>query len=171
MAARDIASILKALSDARVRYVVVGGVAVVLHGHLRVTADLDLVVALDRPNILAALSALESLGYRPRAPVAAQEFADPDTRAAWIRDKDMKVFSLWSARLPETGVDLFVEEPIPFRDLEGGARAAELHGAKAPIASIEHLIAMKRKAGRPRDAEDIAALRDIELLLKDDESS
>jgi predicted nucleotidyltransferase len=165
---RDIASILRTLSEARVRYVVVGGVAVVLHGHLRLTADLDLVVALDRANVISALEALEGLGYRPHIPVAATEFADPDTRATWIHEKSMKVFSLWSPRFPGTGVDLFIDEPIPFRELESGARDAELQGVRAPIASIEHLIAMKEKAGRTRDLEDIAALRDIALLLKGD---
>jgi hypothetical protein len=67
MPSDHIGRILAALNEARVRYVVVGGVAVVLHGHLRFTADLDLVLALDRDNVLAALAALQGLGFRPRA--------------------------------------------------------------------------------------------------------
>jgi hypothetical protein len=49
----------------------------VLHGHLRFTADLDLLLALDGANVDAALSALEALGCRPRAPVPLRSFADP----------------------------------------------------------------------------------------------
>jgi hypothetical protein len=51
--------VLKTLSDARVRYLVVGGVAVVFHGHLRTTGGLDLVVELSPDNLARALDALE----------------------------------------------------------------------------------------------------------------
>ncbi|MEX0880604.1 MAG: hypothetical protein WEB59_07220 [Thermoanaerobaculia bacterium] len=168
VAARDIASILESLSDARVRYVVVGGVAVVLHGHLRLTADLDLVIALDRENVLAAVEALGALGYRPRPPVSARQFADPEIRSSWVREKGMTVFSLWSPAYPGTDVDLFAEEPLPFDALRKRARLAELYGVSVPIAGIPDLIAMKRTAGRPEDLQDIAALERIALSLKRD---
>jgi hypothetical protein len=161
-----ITRILAELEKAGVRLVVVGGVAVVLHGHLRFTADLDLVVALDRDNVLAALSALKALGYRPRPPVPAEDFADPAIRAAWVRDKNMTVFSLWSESFPGTDVDLFAQLPIPFEDLEARAVRLAVAPLTVPVASIRDLIAMKRKAGRPVDATDIAALEKIELSLK-----
>ena len=47
--------VLAALNAAEVRYLVVGGVAVVLHGYLRTTADLDLVVELETDNVLRAV--------------------------------------------------------------------------------------------------------------------
>ncbi len=166
VASSEVASILKSLSDALVRYVVVGGVAVVLHGYLRLTANLDLVVALDRENVIAAIAALESLGYRPRPPLPALQFADPEVRAAWVREKGMTVFSLWSPAYPGTDVDLFVEEPLPFDALRARARVADLHGASIPVAGIQDLIAMKRAAGRPQDLLDIAALERIALSLK-----
>jgi predicted nucleotidyltransferase len=54
-------SIFRALAENGVRYLVVGGVAVNVHGYQRATQDLDLVVQLDRDNVLRALEALESL--------------------------------------------------------------------------------------------------------------
>src|SRR5205814_2241965 len=96
----DLHRIFEALAGAPVRYLVVGGVAVVLHGHPRFTADLDLVVGLEPDNVRAAMSALETLGYRPRAPVKMADFADPAIRRQWIADKGLQVFSLWSAQLP-----------------------------------------------------------------------
>lgn len=156
-----IETILAALEEAGVRYVVAGGVAVVLHGHLRFTADLDLVLALQRDNVLAALAALQRLGYRPRAPVALEQFADQEVRARWTRDKDMKVFSLWSDAFPGTDVDLFAQEPIPFVELVGRAKPAPLAKTVVAIASIPDLIRMKRDAGRPQDLADIAALEAI----------
>jgi hypothetical protein len=171
VAARDIALILKSLWEARVRYVVVGGVAVVLHGYLRLTADLDLVVALERDNVLAAVEALAALGYRPRPPRRGPQFDDPEIRSSWARDKDMKVFSLRSPSYPGVDVDLFVEEPVPFDDLRERARVADLYGVAVPIAGIPDLIAMKRTAGRPEDLLDIAALERIALSLKRDGQS
>ena len=63
----------------------VGGMAVVAHGYGRMTADIDLVVQLKRDNILKALEALAALGFHPRAPVKAEQFADEETRKRWIR--------------------------------------------------------------------------------------
>ena len=158
----DFDIIFKALQDAGVRYLVVGGVAVVLHGHLRFTADLGLIVALDAANVRAAVSALGALGYRPRAPVPAEQLADPATRWQWVEEKGLTVFSLWSPQHPATEVDIFVEEPFPFEEDYGRATRAEVGGAQITVASIPDLIALKRRVGRPKDIEDIAALEAIE---------
>ena len=58
----------------------------VLHGHLRFTADLDLALALDPANVESALDALEGLGYRPRAPLPLRSLADPGRRAQDLED-------------------------------------------------------------------------------------
>ena len=109
--------IFRALDDAEVRYLVVGGVAVVLHGYPRFTADLDLVVELTASNASAAIAALQTLGCRPRAPVRAEDFADEDIRASWREEKGLTEFSLWSPSYPGTEVDLFVQEPFDFGKL------------------------------------------------------
>jgi hypothetical protein len=159
-----IETILAGLNDAGVRYVVVGGVAVVLHGHLRFTADLDLVVALDDANARCAISALQNLGFTPRPPVNAEDFANPSEREKWVREKGMTVFSLWSSRFPGTDVDLFVDEPLPFAEIEARGTEVTAGDVRIPVASIPDLISMKRHAGRPNDLEDIRALEEIEHL-------
>ncbi|MFN7941800.1 MAG: hypothetical protein U0X73_09375 [Thermoanaerobaculia bacterium] len=158
MAPRSIEEIFRALLDARVRFVVVGGVAVVLQGYPRLTLDLDLVLALDRENVLRTVGALERLGFQPRVAVRGDDFADPETRRAWARDRAMMVFSWWSDAFPGADVDLFVEEPIPFERLESTADEVDLESCRIRVASIDHLLEMKRRAGRPRDLEDVQAL-------------
>jgi Nucleotidyl transferase AbiEii toxin, Type IV TA system len=148
---------------------VVGGVAVVLHGHPRFTADLDLVLALDPDNLARALPTLEALGYRPRAPVSLAQFADPVQRQLWIDEKSKTVFSLWSPQLPATEIDLFAAEPLPFEAAYRRALRADLGTATATVASLTDLIALKRRAGRPQDLADIAALEAIEGALEDDD--
>jgi hypothetical protein len=160
----DFELIFQGLQQARVRYLVVGGVAVVLHGHPRFTADLDLVLSLDRDNVLSALEALGLLGYRPQAPVPASELADPAARRRWVAEKGVTVFSLWSPEHPATTVDVFVEEPFPFAEAHARATRVDLDGVVVWVLSIPDLIELKRKAARDKDLEDIRAL---ESLLKE----
>lgn len=163
----DFEQIFRSLERAGVRYLVVGGVAVVLHGHPRFTADLDLALALEPANVEAALTALEELGYAPRVPVPLRAFADPEQRADWQRTKGMTVFSLWSAQLPGTEVDLFVAEPTPFEPAWQRRLRADLGSVTVHVASIEDLITMKRRAGRPQDLQDVRELESIARELRD----
>ena len=168
MKGHDIERILGALSGAGVRYLVVGGVAVVLHGHLRVTRDVDLVVELVPANVRTALKALSGLGFRPRAPVRMEDFADPEQRRGWVRDKNMRVFSLWNSKMPLTEVDLFVEEPLDFQAAWARAVQARIGSFSVPVAGLEDLIALKRVAGRPQDVADIDALERLHAGPDDD---
>lgn len=157
--------LFKALNDAGVRYVVVGGLAVVLHGHARLTVDVDLVVDLDEGEALRAIDALVGLGLRPRAPVRARDFADQTVRSAWIRDRGMQVFSMFDPSNPMRVVDLFVDHPIPFETLWSRSEVLELQGTTVRVAAIPDLIHLKRLAGRPQDLADIEQLEAI-LALK-----
>jgi len=150
---------------------VVGGVAVVLHGYPRFTADLDLVVELTASNASAAIAALQTLGYRPRAPVRAEDFADQDIRASWREDKGLTVFSLWSPSYPGTEVDLFVEEPFDFGAAWSRRLDALLNdGTTVHVVGIDDLRVLKANVGRPKDVDDIAQLDAIaRATLKDDE--
>jgi predicted nucleotidyltransferase len=156
-------SVFRALNDRGARYVLVGGLAVVLHGHLRATGDVDLIVDLEDREVEKTLKGLEEAGFQPYVPVPAREFADPDKRAAWVRDKQMLVFSL----RPEAGVpvvDLFLEHPIPFDQLWARSDLATLRGVQVRIASIDDLVLLKRIAGRPEDLADIEALTEIKRI-------
>jgi hypothetical protein len=158
----SILAILAALQAERVRYLIVGGLAVVHHGHLRFTADLDLVLDMRPDNVLGAIRALQSLGYRPRVPVRFEEFADPAARESWRREKNMKVFSVWSPEHQATVIDLFVECPF---DFERAAAAADRQplapGVDACFVGLEDLLALKAAAARPLDLDDIANLKRI----------
>jgi hypothetical protein len=145
-----------ALAD--VRYVVVGGLAVVLHGHARMTADVDLIVDLEPLEATKAVTALTALGLTPRAPVRAEDFADPALRRSWVQDKGMRVFSLWDPLNPLREVDIFAEHPLPFEELYHRAEIMPIGSMGIRVASIPDLIVLKRAASRPLDLSDIEAL-------------
>jgi len=152
---------LRALNEAGVRYVVVGGLATVLHGYARLTADVDLVVDLEPNAARAVIDVLTGLGLVPVVPEPPERFADPEARARWIGDKGMRVFSLYDPTNPLRRVDLFVEHPIDFEDLFERADVVQLTEIDVRIASIPDLIHLKRLADRPRDREDIEQLERI----------
>ena len=160
--------VLKTLNDARARFLVVGGVAVVLHGYLRTTADLDLVVELSPENLTRALDALERSGFRPRPPVPLRSFADPQTRRSWIDTKNLRVFSLWHPDLPGFEIDLFVEEPIDFEAAWQRRVDVPLGTTTAPVVCREDLLILKRSSGRAQDLEDVAALEALARAGEDD---
>lgn len=150
----------RALRGAGVRYVVVGGLAVVLQGHVRLTVDLDLVIELDPGNAGRAVAVLrDDLGLVPTVPVDPEAFADPAQRAEWIRDKGMMVFSMADPRDPLRRVDLFTESPWPFEEFFARADEMDVAGVSVRVASIDDLISMKRSADREKDRTDIEVLR------------
>lgn len=157
--------VTQALNAAGVRFLVAGGLAVNAHGYLRLTADIDLAIALDPANIHAAFEALAGIGYRPSVPIRAEQFADAGQRERWRHEKGMQVLNFFSDRDSETSVDLFVYEPFDFAAEYQVALTAELRpGLPARFVSISTLIRMKEAAGRPRDQDDIQHLR---WLLED----
>ena len=153
-----------ALNAAGARYVVVGGVATVLHGYPRLTVDVDLIVDFEPAETQKVMEVLTSLAYQPLAPVAAETFADPRQRAAWRAGKGMQVFSLWNREDPLLTVDLFVEHPIDFGELWERSEIVSLRGTTVRIAALADLIRLKRLAGRPQDLEDIRQLEEIQHL-------
>ncbi len=155
-------AVFEALNRSGVRYLVVGGVAVVLHGHLRTTQDLDLVIQLEPDNVRRAFEALGALGFVPSAPVPISAFARPEERARWVREKGLIVFSLWSRDLPGFSVDVFAEEPFDFDAVHARALRVQLDRSEAAVVAKADLIELKRKAGRPLDLDDVQALLELD---------
>lgn len=154
--------VLKSLSAAEVDYLVVGGVAVVLLGHRRMTADLDLVVNLDASNLVRCLTCLESLGFRPRAPVRSLDFAVPELRREWVESKGMKVFSMWHPDNAVPTVDLFAEVPFDYEDVRSRAIRLSLDDETVTVIGRSDLIVMKEAVGRPQDLADVLVLRSFD---------
>jgi hypothetical protein len=159
----DFLSVLVEFRERNIRYVLVGGLAVLLHGIDRLTADIDLVVDLAPAQAAKAVDALLELGFRTHAPVDARQFADAAVRERWHRESGMLVLSFWDPQNRRPTVDLFANYPLDFELLFRDSLLLPLTATTVRVASLDHLISIKRAAGRPKDLDDadrLAELRD-----------
>ena len=156
--------ILNALHDRHVEFVIVGGVAAALHGGSRVTFDLDLVPSLTPASWQAAVDLLWSLGARPRIPEPIERIRDIGHVRRWRREKGMLALNFRTTD-GSMEVVLLVGESDAFDELRQRAVEVTVGQRTFFVASIDDLISMKQRAGRPQDLLDIAELRNIQKRL------
>jgi len=154
--------LIKMLTVAKVEFVLVGGLAVALHGYQRVTMDVDVVLAMDEDNLRRFLSAAKISGLRPTMPIELDSLARPELIEQWYREKGMLVFSLRGPEVMATVMDVLVKPIIPFADLRRDAMLIEIGAISVAVASIAHLVAMKTGTGRSKDLIDIEELQKIQ---------
>lgn len=154
----DTARLLAALVTRGVDFVVIGGMAAVVHGSPRMTQDLDVSFAVDPANLKVLGDALVALGARLRGVPDDVPFV-PDGRT--LRAVDVLTLDTDGGAL-----DVLARPSgaPPYAELRRGADRYELGGFAVLVASIPHLIAMKRTAGRLKDLADIAELEAIVRL-------
>jgi hypothetical protein len=154
----DAPRILRRLVSAGVDFVVIGGIAVILHGYPRLTRDLDIAFAYDDGNLDALGGVLGDLGAELRGVGNDLPFV-PDRRALQgIELLTLETDAGWLDvhRLPQ-GVESYAT-------LRRNAERVRLEDFFILVASPDDLIAMKEAAGRPLDRADIAALETIKRL-------
>ena len=147
---------------------VAGGIAVNLYGIERATADIDIVLKLEKGNLLKFINVAEKLGLRPKIPVKLEDFIDPDKRKSWRVDKGMLVFSLYDPRNPFFLIDIFTEIPFDFDDVYKQRRKIKFEEIFIPVIPIKELIGMKEKSDRPQDRADVFYLKKIMDGWKDE---
>jgi len=144
-----------ALSRAGVRYAIVGGHAVALHGAVRGTVDIDLVLAWNRTTLSAAERALNEIGLVSRLPLTANDIFD--FRQEYIENRNLVAWNFYNPDDLSEQVDIIITYDLK------GKRTKRVGLAEGPIQilSLKDLIAMKRQSARPQDVEDVAALEKL----------
>ncbi len=158
-------SVFEALNAKGVKYIVIGGLAINLHGIYRPTFDLDVMIGLDPENTERFVQAMEEIGYKPKIPVDARQFTDGTKREEWKREKGMVVFSFFDPDRPYKIIDVMIEEQIKFATAYLRRIEVEARNTTIPVAAIEDLIRLKRIADREQDRLDI---RELETIIETD---
>jgi hypothetical protein len=151
----DAEKIFAALDGRRVEYVVVGGIAVQVHGHVRMTNDVDLIPSPTPENLGRLAQALTELDARVLNP--GSEHLEIDARM-------LPRAMLWQFSTRLGDIDVLHDAPgaAPFDQLRERSLVIALGVHRISIAGRDDLIRMKRAAGRPVDLADIAALTEPE---------
>jgi hypothetical protein len=153
--------LLESLAKESVAFVLVGGLAVQLHGYMRMTYDIDLVLAMDDENLTRFIEIAKRFGLAPIMPVDIDALKNVAQIDQWHREKGMLAFALREPRIGGSVVDVLVRSDVSFERLNADAVNADLYGLTIKIASVDHLLEMKRIANRVKDQEDIVALEKI----------
>jgi predicted nucleotidyltransferase len=164
----DPVPLLRALAEGGVDFVVIGGFAVISHGVVRVTKDLDIVPASDGPNLERLARRLAQLEV---VQLGAGDFAADEMPFDPTRAEDLAEGGNFRLETPLGILDIMqwvsgVDSDHAYSALAGAAIDAEVEGVPVRICSLEHLRAMKRAAGRPQDLQDLA---DLAIANGDDE--
>jgi hypothetical protein len=151
----DAERIFAVLDAHKVEYIVIGGIAVQVYGHVRMTNDVDLIPSPTPRNLERLATALEKLEAH---------VLNPGSEHLTIDAQMLPRATLWQLSTRHGDIDVLHDAPgaAPFSQLRERALLITLGDHPIPIASRDDLIKMKRAAGRPVDLADIAALTEIE---------
>ena len=156
--------LLRAFSENHINYLIVGGVAVNLHGYPRFTNDLDILLTLDQENLKKMAELMDRMGYQQRLPVSIQELSDERKARIFIKEKDLTAYSFIHDKYPQFNVDVLVAQSIDFEKFSKHTMRAEVWNIDVPVVSIDDLIAMKKNSDREKDIQDIVALLELKGL-------
>jgi hypothetical protein len=149
----DAENILKALAEHAVDYVIIGGLAVQTHGHVRTTVDIDVLPRPDPSNLARLADALNALDAR---------ILNPGSEHLKIDAAMLPRATLWQFATRHGAIDVVHDAPgaPPFEELRMRALEIRLGDLQLSVAGRDDLISMKRASARPVDLEDLAALTD-----------
>jgi predicted nucleotidyltransferase len=160
----SIYGLLGQLVEAKVEFVLVGGLAVTLHGYRRVTLDVDVVLALNDENL--------SRFMHPVLPIPIDALRDAEFIERAHREKHMLAFALRGPDMMATVIDVLVRPVVPYEVLRKNAVSKVIGVHRLQVASIDDLIVMKTGTGRSKDMIDIEELIKIKASLggRDDQA-
>lgn len=157
--------LLRSLTERGVRFVIAGGVAVVLHGIERTTMDLDIALDLSPENVRRFADAVEALGLCPLVPVPVQALSDPEIVRMMVDEKHAIVFMLADPAMPLRKIDVFLTEPLSYQNLMSDSVAVDIPGMPLRVVSLRRLLALKQAVDPPRD-KDLFDIQAIESRLR-----
>lgn len=154
--------LFRGLHEHHVRYLLVGGLAMNLHGVPRMTMDVDIVLALDDANLDAFIACARKLGLKPVAPVPLESLKNPEQRRQWIEDRHMIAFALGAPQGGGATVDVLIQHPLDIDTAIAAAVRREVDGVPVTLCAVKDMIALKQGTGRRQDAADLEHLMRIQ---------
>jgi len=150
--------VVGALERSKIDYAIVGGYAVALHGAVRGTVDVDLVICLTEKDFVGTERAFKTLGLEPRLPVNGEQVFR--FRKEYIENKNLIAWSFYNPKNPLETVDIVItHDRAKMKVVQIKTTSGVLK-----VVSVEDLIKMKAQCGRPQDEADIEALKRLKKI-------
>jgi hypothetical protein len=146
--------IVTSFEKSKLKYAVVGGYALALHGIVRATMDVDFVLSLKLSDFELAEKALGKIGLQSRLPVRAQDIIK--MRKEYIENRNLMAWSFVDYKNLSRQVDILITKDLKDLNVE----KISVGGQKISVASLEDLLEMKTEAGRPQDLIDIKNIKE-----------
>lgn len=151
--------LFSALDRHKVEYVLIGGLAVAMHGVERNTMDIDVCVVISPVNLQHLIEAAKELRLSPMLPVPLETLGDIETLKQWHSQRNLQAFSLRSADMAGVTLDVLLFPPVDPASMCQRALQLDVAGVPVRLASIDDLIALKQSVARPIDLADIEHLK------------
>ncbi len=158
--------VFNAFYQEKVQYLVVGGLAVNLHGVPRITYDIDIIISTDRDNVLKLNRTLKNLGYVPRLQVNPDNMADEKILKDWIENRNMKAFSFYHKKENHKVVDIVLVQPLDFTKAFQRRVIKKVDDIEIYVTSIDDMISMKKASNRPKDLSDMEMLKEAHKIME-----
>jgi len=140
----DFKEFLKLLNSHGVRYLLVGGYAVVFHGYVRSTGDMDIWVATDAENAASLAAAVREFG-----------FAGAEVTPSLFQEEGRTI----RMGVPPVRLEIFTGlSGVDFDECYAERNTMDIDGIPVSLISLRHLKANKRAAGRLKDLADLESL-------------
>lgn len=144
MLSQDFKQFIGSLNESDVRYLVIGGYAVALHGHPRYTKDLDVWIGPGAENATKLVTALGEFGFGSLG-LKAEDFLQPD--------------QIVQLGYPPNRIDLFVSlKGVDFEECYGSRVDVDIDGVSVRFIDLENLRKNKKATGRAQDLADVENL-------------
>ena len=153
-----------ALARHKVDYLLIGGLAVSLHGVERATMDVDITVAMNPANLASLIAMTKELKLVPVLPVPLESLNDIELLRTWHTERNLPAFALRSAELAGVTLDVLLFPPVEFSGMSRRAVIFNVADVAVRVVAIDDLIALKQAVSRPIDLSDIEHLKRIKAL-------
>lgn len=143
--APELRELLEPLVRHGVDFVLIGGMAGIAHGSTFPSYDLDVLYARDKANIVRLVAALDEIGVRLRGA--------PEDLPFQLEPRTIENGANFTFVTPFGDLDVLADAAgMPsYENLTAAAEEREMWGIPVRVASIDHLIGMKRAANRNKD--------------------
>lgn len=162
--------ILNKLNKANVKFLIAGGVAVVLHGVERLTMDIDTSISFEKDNVEKFLKVMTDLGLTPRLPMPAETLLDDEKMKIMCEEKNALVFTFIHPENPTKQIDVFLDENLKYENLIDSCIDMKLDSGNLKVLSKEKLVELKLKVDPMRD-KDMFDIKELQKLINNEQKN